>query len=39
MGKYVTVLKDVSTITPYNNMNERCPSMPPEYFRPKGCWV
>jgi len=37
MGKYITILKDVSTISIYANMNERCPSLAPEYVRPKGC--
>ena len=36
-GKYRIELPGFSTIAPYNNMNENCPSMAPEYFRPDGC--
>ncbi|CAL5335724.1 unnamed protein product [Camellia sinensis] len=26
-----------NTMDPYQHMNERCPSLPPKYSRPKGC--
>jgi len=37
MGKYRMTFPGISTISPYNNMNDYCPSQPPEYFRPAGC--
>ncbi|XP_071905386.1 uncharacterized protein [Coffea arabica] len=36
-GKYRMELPGYNTINPYPHMNERCPSMPPEYYRPEGC--
>ncbi|CAH2040586.1 unnamed protein product [Thlaspi arvense] len=36
-GKYRMELPGYNTMDPYAHMNERCPSLPPEYFRPKGC--
>lgn len=39
MGKYLMDIQDdgYSTIDPYPNMFETCPSMPPKYERPLGC--
>jgi len=37
MGKYRMQFPGISTVEPYSNMNERCPSQPPLYFRPDGC--
>lgn len=38
IGKYrIDVTKELSTITPYAHMNEHCPSMLPDFFRPEGC--
>ena len=37
MGKFVFTLDGYSTITPYSNMNERCPSVGPEFIRKEGC--
>jgi len=37
MGKYRMEFPGISTIAPYNNMDETCPSQPPLYFRPDGC--
>lgn len=37
LGKYRMELPDYNTIPPYQHMNERCPSLPTEYFRPKNC--
>ena len=37
MGKYKIVLPEFNTIEMYPNMNERCPSLPPEYLRPNYC--
>jgi hypothetical protein len=37
MGALKMEILDYGTIEPYDNMNERCPSMPPEYTRPNGC--
>jgi len=28
---------NMNIIAPYYKMNERCPSLAPEYFRPDGC--
>ncbi len=37
-GKYrVDVTKELSTIKPYAHMNEHCPTMLPDFFRPDGC--
>lgn len=36
-GKYRMELPEYNTMEPYAHMNERCPSMPPEYYRPEGC--
>jgi len=37
IGKYNLQFKGYSTIKPYEHMNERCPSMGPDYIRPDGC--
>ena len=40
IGKYrIDVRDNWSSITPYSHMNERCPSMLPDFYRPEGCWV
>ncbi|KAK7300103.1 hypothetical protein RJT34_10937 [Clitoria ternatea] len=36
-GKYRMELPEYNTVQPYSHMNERCPSLPPDYTRPKGC--
>ncbi|KAF5939771.1 hypothetical protein HYC85_024030 [Camellia sinensis] len=36
-GKYRMELPGYNTMEPYPHMNERCPSLPPKYSRPKGC--
>lgn len=36
-GKYRMELPGYNTIAPYPHMAESCPSMPPDYFRPKYC--
>ncbi|XP_027331433.1 uncharacterized protein LOC113846900 [Abrus precatorius] len=36
-GKYRMELPGYNTMQPYPHMNERCPSLPPNYFRPKNC--
>ncbi|THF96309.1 hypothetical protein TEA_027835 [Camellia sinensis var. sinensis] len=36
-GKYRMELPGYNTMDPYPDMNERCPSLPPKYSRPKGC--
>lgn len=36
-GKYRMELPEYNTIEPYSHMNEKCPSLPPKYYRPKGC--
>mmetsp|Transcript_1036 Transcript_1036/g.1021 ORF Transcript_1036/g.1021 Transcript_1036/m.1021 type:complete len:127 (+) Transcript_1036:425-805(+) len=37
MGKYRIYLPGLNSVDPYDHMNEKCPSVPTEYFRPKGC--
>ena len=37
MGKFVIDLDNYSTVQPYNNMNEHCPSIGPDFNREKGC--
>ena len=37
LGKYKFKIEDASTIKPYAHMNERCPSVAPDYERPHGC--
>jgi len=37
LGKYRMKFPGVSTIDPYENMDERCPTIAPEYVRPDGC--
>lgn len=37
-GKYRMELPGYNTMDPYPHMNERCPSLPPNYDRPSGCW-
>ncbi|GAB4846147.1 hypothetical protein Ancab_025145 [Ancistrocladus abbreviatus] len=36
-GKYQMELPEYNTMDPYPHMNERCPSLPPNYYRPKDC--
>lgn len=36
-GKYRQELPKFNTIAPYSHMNERCPSIAPEFYRPDGC--
>ncbi|XP_073312751.1 uncharacterized protein [Primulina huaijiensis] len=36
-GKYRMELPGYNTIEPYPHMNEKCPSMPKDYYRPDGC--
>ncbi|KAL0362242.1 UNVERIFIED_CONTAM: hypothetical protein Scaly_1179400 [Sesamum calycinum] len=36
-GKYRMELPGYNTMDPYPHMNERCPSLPPSYYRPVGC--
>jgi len=37
LGKYRMKFPNYSTIAPYAHMNENCPTVAPEYFRPEGC--
>lgn len=37
LGEYEMEIPDYNTIEPYAHMNERCPSLPPTYDRPKNC--
>ena len=37
MGKFVIDLDEYSTIKPYSHMNERCPSLGPDFIREEGC--
>jgi len=37
LGKYRMTLPDYNTVTPYPHMREKCPSLPPNYNKPKGC--
>jgi len=37
MGKIYVELDNYSTIKPYSNMNERCPSQGPDFIREDGC--
>ncbi|XP_068644365.1 uncharacterized protein [Aristolochia californica] len=36
-GRYRMELPDYNTVEPYSHMNERCPSLPPEYQRSLNC--
>lgn len=36
-GEYTLVLNKYATVTPYANMAEHCPSLPPLYERPTDC--
>ncbi|GMP65385.1 hypothetical protein CsSME_00026199 [Camellia sinensis var. sinensis] len=36
-GKYQMELPEYNTMELYSHMNERCPSLPPKYYRPEGC--
>ncbi|MCD7472379.1 hypothetical protein HAX54_013607 [Datura stramonium] len=36
-GKYRMELPGYNSMDLYSHMNERCPSMPPKYYRPQGC--
>ena len=37
MGKFVIDIDNYSTVKPYSNMNERCPSLGPDFIRKEGC--
>jgi len=37
LGKYRMTWPGISTVAPYARMDERCPTMAPEYVRPDGC--
>ncbi|XVF70597.1 hypothetical protein PTKIN_Ptkin11bG0175600 [Pterospermum kingtungense] len=37
LGKYRMELPGYNSMDPYPHMNERCPSMPPKYYRPPNC--
>ncbi|XVF70602.1 hypothetical protein PTKIN_Ptkin11bG0176000 [Pterospermum kingtungense] len=37
LGKYRMELPGYNSMDPYPHMNERCPSMPPKYYRPSNC--
>jgi len=37
IGKYQVQLTGYNTITPYAHMNEKCPSIAPDYIRREGC--
>lgn len=37
-GKYRMELPGYNTMDIYPHMNEKCPSMPPKYYRPLSCW-
>ncbi|KAE9458232.1 hypothetical protein C3L33_09865, partial [Rhododendron williamsianum] len=36
-GRYQMELPGYNSVDPYQHMNERCPSLPPKYHRPKDC--
>ncbi|KAG5546463.1 hypothetical protein RHGRI_018598 [Rhododendron griersonianum] len=36
-GRYQMELPGYNSVDPYPHMNERCPSLPPNYHRPKDC--
>ncbi|WOH04202.1 hypothetical protein DCAR_0623611 [Daucus carota subsp. sativus] len=36
-GKYRMELPEYNTVQPYPHMNEKCPSMPPKYWRQSNC--
>lgn len=37
-GKYRMELPGYNTMDPYSHMNEKCPSLPPKYYRSLDCW-
>jgi len=37
MGKFILTLDNYSTIKPYEHMNEKCPSLGPDFIREDGC--
>ncbi|KAJ7539363.1 hypothetical protein O6H91_11G089000 [Diphasiastrum complanatum] len=37
LGDYRLELPDYNTLEPYAHMDERCPSLPPNYYRPDNC--
>ena len=37
LGKYRMEFPKYNSIEIYSNMNEKCPSLAPEYYRPEGC--
>lgn len=36
-GRYRMELPGYNTMDIYSHMNERCPTLPPKYYRPRGC--
>ena len=36
-GKFIVDLENYSTVKPYSHMNERCPSIGPDFIRVDGC--
>ena len=36
-GRFKSIHPGYSTIAPYDHMNEHCPTIAPEYYRPDGC--
>ena len=36
-GKFIVELDNYSTVKPYSHMNERCPSIGPDFIREDGC--
>ncbi|GMP65384.1 hypothetical protein CsSME_00026199 [Camellia sinensis var. sinensis] len=38
-GKYQMELPEYNTMELYSHMNERCPSLPPKYYRPEGHYM
>jgi hypothetical protein len=39
LGRHRIVIsaREISSVKPYSRMNERCPTVGPEYSRPEGC--
>ncbi|XP_047317601.1 uncharacterized protein LOC124921045 [Impatiens glandulifera] len=37
LGQYRMELPGYNSMPPYAHMNERCPSLPPTYYKPTGC--
>lgn len=38
-GRYRMEFPGYNIIEPYPHMNEKCPSLPPNYIRPTNCWL